>query len=44
VVRLGTYPMYAWEIFHGFPRNKTIGELVHAVHAVNHKSGACKTS
>jgi hypothetical protein len=23
---------------------KTIGELVHAVHAVNHKSGACKTS
>jgi hypothetical protein len=23
---------------------KTIGELVHAVRAVNHKSGACKTS
>jgi hypothetical protein len=27
VVRLGTYPMYAWETFHGFPRTKTIGEL-----------------
>jgi hypothetical protein len=23
--------MYAWEIFHGFPHTKTIGELVHAV-------------
>jgi hypothetical protein len=34
-----TYPMYAWEIFHGFPHTKTIGELVHVVHAVNHKSG-----
>jgi hypothetical protein len=34
-----TYPMYAWEIFHGFPRTKTIGELVHVVLAVNHKSG-----
>jgi hypothetical protein len=22
VVRLGTYLMYAWEIFHGFPRTK----------------------
>jgi hypothetical protein len=29
-----TYPMYAWEIFHEFPRTKTIGELVRAV---NHK-------
>lgn len=44
VVRLGTYPMYAWEIFKDFHVLKTIGELVHAVHAVNHKSGACKTS
>jgi hypothetical protein len=42
VVRLGTYPMYAWEIFHGFPNTKTIGELVHIVHEVNHKSGARK--
>jgi hypothetical protein len=38
-----TYPLYAWEIFLGFPRTKTIGEFVHAVRAVNHKSRACKT-
>jgi hypothetical protein len=44
VVRLGTYSMYAWEIFHRFPHTKTIGELVHAVRAVNHKSGVCKTT
>jgi hypothetical protein len=37
-----TYPMYAWEIFLGFPRTKTIGEFVQ-VRAINHKSRACKT-
>jgi hypothetical protein len=35
------YPMYAWEIFHGFPRTKIIGKHVYVVHAVNHKSGVC---
>jgi hypothetical protein len=44
VVRLGTYPTYAWEILHGFPRTKTIGEPVHAVRVVNHKSRVCKTT
>jgi hypothetical protein len=44
VVRLGAYPMYAWEIIHGLPHTKIIGKLVHVVHAVNHKSGACKTT